>query len=69
MHPRPPSESELKIFLPNGTEIHVIGLDQPQRIEGINWTGGIIDEIADVKGSALQENIMPALTTDRKSVV
>lgn len=63
MHPRQPSESELKIFLPNGTEIHIIGLDQPQRIEGINWTGGIIDEIADVKGSALQENIMPALNT------
>lgn len=63
IHPRQPSESELKIFLPNGTEIHVIGLDQPQRIEGINWTGGIIDEIADVKGSALQENIMPALNT------
>lgn len=63
MHPRPPSESELKLFLPNGTEIHIIGLDQPQRIEGINWTGGVIDEIADVKGSALQENIMPALNT------
>lgn len=63
MHPRQPSESELKIFLPNGTEIHIIGLDQPQRIEGINWTGGVIDEIADVKGSALQENIMPALNT------
>jgi len=63
LHPRQPSESELKIFLPNGTEIHIIGLDQPQRIEGINWTGGIIDEIADVKGSALNENIMPALNT------
>lgn len=63
MHPKKPSESELKIFLPNGTEIHIIGLDQPQRIEGINWTGGIIDEIADVKGEALQANIMPALNT------
>lgn len=63
MHPRKPSESELKIFLPNGTEIHIIGLDQPQRIEGINWTGGVIDEIADVKGEALQANIMPALNT------
>ena len=62
-HARQPSESELKIYLPNGTEIHIIGLDQPQRIEGINWTGGVIDEIADVKGSALQENIMPALNT------
>ncbi len=62
-HPKPPSESELKIFMPNGTEIHIIGLDQPQRIEGIEWTGGIIDEIADVKEKAVQENIMPALNT------
>lgn len=63
VHLKKPSESELKIFLPNGTEIHIIGLDQPQRIEGINWTGGVIDEIADVKGEALQANIMPALNT------
>lgn len=62
-HPRKPSESELKVFLPNGTEVHVIGLDQPQRIEGIEWTGGVIDEIADVKSDSIQENIMPALNT------
>lgn len=62
-HPKKPSESELKIYLPNGTELHVVGLDQPQRIEGINWTGGVIDEIADVKPEAVQENIMPALNT------
>lgn len=62
-HLRKPSESELKIYMPNGTEIHIIGLDQPQRIEGINWTGGVIDEIADVKADALEANIMPALNT------
>lgn len=63
LHERKPSESELKIYLPNNTEIHVIGLDQPQRIEGINWTGGVIDEIADVKSESLEANIMPALNT------
>lgn len=63
MHPRKPSESNLIIYLPNGTEIHVIGLDQPQRIEGIEWTGGVIDEIADIKSDSLQANIMPALNT------
>lgn len=62
-HPRSPSESELKIYMPNSTEIHVIGLDQPQRIEGIEWTGGVIDEIADVKPDSIQANIMPALNT------
>lgn len=62
-HKKAPSESELKIFMPNGTEIHMIGLDKPQRIEGIPWTGGVIDEIADVKEEAWQANILPALNT------
>lgn len=63
LHIKKPSESALIIYLPNGTEIHVLGLDQPQRIEGINWTGGVIDEIADIKSEALEANIMPALNT------
>lgn len=62
-HPHAPSESDLIVFMPNGTEIHVIGLDKPERIEGINWTGGVIDEIADVKSSAWKLNILPALNT------
>lgn len=63
IHPKQPSESELIIYLPNGTEIHVIGLDKPERIEGTPWTGGGIDEIANVKEEALDANIMPALNT------
>lgn len=58
-----PSESELKIFFENGSEIHVLGLDKPQRIEGINWTGGGIDEIADIHKEALEVNILPSLNT------
>lgn len=62
-HARRPSESDLIIFLPNGSEIHVIGLDRPERIEGIPWTGGGIDEFADIKASAWEANIFPALNT------
>jgi hypothetical protein len=62
-HPKPPSESDRIIYLPNGSEIHVIGLDKPQRIEGIPWKGGGIDEFADVKEGAWEENILPALNT------
>ena len=62
-HKRAPSESNLIVYFDNGSEIHVLGLDKPQRIEGINWTGGGIDEIANVKSSALEANIMPALNT------
>lgn len=58
-----PSETDLIIYLNNGTEIHLIGLDKPERIEGILWTGGVIDEIADVKEGAWEANIRPALDT------
>lgn len=63
MQTRSPSETELIIYLNNGTEIHLIGLDKPERIEGILWTGGVIDEIADVKEGAWEANIRPALDT------
>jgi hypothetical protein len=49
--------------LPNGATISLIGLDQPQRMEGVLWVGGVIDEIADVREGAWQENISPALDT------
>jgi hypothetical protein len=62
-HPRQPSESERIIFMPNGSEIHVIGLDKPQRVEGIPWKGGGIDEFGDVKEGAWESNILPALNT------
>lgn len=58
-----PSETELIIWLDNGSEVHLIGLDRPERIEGILWTGGGIDEIADTKEGAWESNIRPALDT------
>lgn len=63
LHPRRPSETELIIFFPNGSEIHVIGLDKPERIEGIPWAGGGIDEFANIKAKSWHENILPALNT------
>lgn len=63
LQPRKPSESDRIVYLGNGSEIHVIGLDKPQRIEGIPWKGGGIDEFADVKPDAWEANILPALNT------
>jgi hypothetical protein len=57
------SESELRIKMPNGSSVSLLGLDQPQRIEGSFWHGGVIDEIANVKQGAWEENISPALDT------
>lgn len=62
-HKKQPSESNRIIYMDNGSEIHVIGLDKPQRIEGIPWTGGGIDEFADLKQNAWEANIYPALNT------
>lgn len=62
-HKRRPSESDRIIYMDSGSEIHVIGLDKPQRIEGIPWKGGGIDEFADVKPDAWEANILPALNT------
>lgn len=62
-HSRRPSETDRIIYMPNGTEIHHIGLDKPARIEGIQWTGGGIDEIADIKADAWESHILPALNT------
>lgn len=60
---RKPSETELIIYNNNDTRIHLIGLDRPERMEGQFWSGGGIDEIANVKDGAWQENIKPALDT------
>jgi len=63
LHSRRPSESDLQIFFPNGSEIHVIGMDRPERFEGVPWTGGGFDEFGNLKANAWAENIFPALNT------
>lgn len=63
IHDKKPSETEMIIHYPNGSTIQLVGLDKPERFEGIDWTGGGIDEIANVKEKAWAENIKPALDT------
>lgn len=62
---RAPSESQLIIYLINGVEIHVLGMDKPERIEGTPWDGGVLDEIANMKPKTWKEHVRPALS-DRK---
>lgn len=61
----PIRETEMIIPLITGAELVVVGLDRPARMEGRSWNGGVIDEIANVKPGAWQENIRPGLA-DRK---
>jgi hypothetical protein len=57
-----PSETELTIRLVTGSEIVVVGLDKPQRIEGTPWDGGGLDEYGNMKPQAWGENVRPALS-------
>ena len=60
-----PSESDLKIYLKwksQRAEIHVVGLDKPERIEGSPWDGGVLDEYANMKPQAWGANVRPALS-------
>jgi hypothetical protein len=59
------SESQLYIRLVNNSEVWVIGMDKPQRIEGSPWDGGILDEYGNMKKGAWGENVRPALSDRR----
>ena len=58
-----PSESRLIIYLKRDTEIHLLGMDKPERIEGSHWDGGILDEFGNMKEKTWVENVRPALST------
>jgi len=47
------------------SSFHIIGLDKPQRMEGVGWDGGVGDERADWKAGLWAANMRPALA-DRK---
>jgi hypothetical protein len=57
--------SELKIKLKNGAELIVLGMERPQRMEGVSWDGGVIDEYADCKKGTFDAHIRPSLTDRR----
>lgn len=57
-----PSETELVIRTIFNSELHVIGMDKPQRFEGNQWDGVIVDECSDQKPGLFEKTIRPALT-------
>ncbi len=60
---RPPSESNLIIYLQGDREIHLIGMDRPSRIEGQHWDGGVLDEYGNMKKEVWANHVRPALST------
>lgn len=55
-------ETDLRITTTAGSELWVVGLDKPERIEGIPWDGGVLDEYANMKPRAWTSNVRPALS-------
>ena len=56
------SESELRIDYINGSELWMIGFDKRQRFEGKErWTGGVIDEYAQMEKEVWDNTVEPAL--------
>ena len=56
------SESALVISLINDSEIHVLGFDKPERVEGTPWDGGVLDEYGNMKPEVWPEHVRPALS-------
>jgi len=57
------SESELTIYYRTGSRLMVVGLDRPQRLEGIAIDGAVIDEIDECKPNVWTSSLRPALST------
>jgi hypothetical protein len=56
------SESELCVRTIFGSSLWLCGLDNPARIEGSGWDGGVVDESSDIKPGAWGRSIRPALS-------
>lgn len=58
-------ESQLRIRTTVESELWVLGLDRPQRMEGTAWDGGVVDEYADCRPGTFEAHIRPALADRR----
>ena len=58
-------ETDLCVVTKFGSELWVVGLDKPERMEGTPWDGGVLDEYGNMRSSAWTENIRPALSDRR----
>lgn len=55
-------KSMLRIVTVFGSELRIIGLDRPQRIEGVMWDGCVLDESCDLKQGVFDRSVLPTLT-------
>jgi hypothetical protein len=58
-------QSDMCIRTIFGSEVWVLGLDKPERMEGPPWDGGIIDESSDQRPGTFTKVVYPALMDRR----
>jgi len=63
-HRKQPNETRLEIYPDNASEIHVIGMDKPERFEGVMWAGGVFDEFDNIKPGMWELHVRPALDSE-----
>lgn len=56
------SVSEMVIETVFGSSLYVIGMDKPQRAEGVQWDGFVLDESSDQRPGVFDLTLSPALT-------
>ena len=59
------NESELRITLPNESQIRLYGADNPDSLRGLYFDGAVLDEFGMMKGQTWSQVVRPALA-DRK---
>jgi hypothetical protein len=62
------SYGELWVRTRWGSELWVLGMDQPARFEGSPWDGGVLDEAADLPEGCFDLHVRPALETVENGV-
>jgi hypothetical protein len=56
------NESELTIETVFGSTLIVVGADKPQRLEGVQWDGGVVDESCDQKPGFFDLTLLPTFS-------
>lgn len=54
--------SEMCVETRFGSQLWITGMDKPERIEGSQWDGGVIDESCDQKPGSFARSVLPALS-------
>ncbi len=55
------NKSEMFIRTRFGSTLYVLGMDKPERTEGVQWDFGVIDESSDVRPGTFARSLVPAL--------